>query len=70
MPASTRIISGLRDLAPGYDVVFCDIWGVIHNGHAVFPGAADALLAFRARPNRSCRNSTGYTSRAMPMMRS
>src|SRR4051794_33861285 len=44
---STRIISGLRDIAAGYDALFCDIWGVIHNGHALFPGAAEALIGFR-----------------------
>jgi HAD superfamily hydrolase (TIGR01459 family) len=42
------IAAGLRALAAEYDVALCDIWGVVHNGHAVFPGAAEALTAFRA----------------------
>ena len=26
------IVAGLESLAPSYDVVFCDVWGVLHNG--------------------------------------
>jgi len=26
-------------LAPGYDAVLSDVWGVIHNGVAAFPAA-------------------------------
>ncbi|MDQ0394967.1 TIGR01459 family HAD-type hydrolase [Labrys monachus] len=47
MPQTPRLLSGLRDIAPAYDLVFCDIWGVIHNGRAVFPGVAEALAAYR-----------------------
>ncbi len=42
-----KVIHGFREIAAAYDLVFCDIWGVIHNGHAVFPGVADALTAYR-----------------------
>jgi HAD superfamily hydrolase (TIGR01459 family) len=35
-------------LAPHYDAVLSDVWGVIHNGIAAFPQAADALTRFRA----------------------
>ena len=35
-------------LAPGYDIVLSDVWGVIHNGVAAFPAASDALTRFRA----------------------
>lgn len=31
-----------------YDVIFCDVWGVIHNGVAAFDGACRALKTFRA----------------------
>jgi HAD superfamily hydrolase (TIGR01459 family) len=41
------LVPGLGVIAGGYDAAFCDIWGVVHNGHAVFPGAAEALTAFR-----------------------
>jgi HAD superfamily hydrolase (TIGR01459 family) len=35
-------------LAAGYDVVLCDVWGVVHNGIAAAPEACDALTRFRA----------------------
>ena len=47
MTKTSRLIEGLRELAPAYDVALCDIWGVIHNGHAVFSGAGEALIAYR-----------------------
>ncbi len=31
-----------------YDAVLCDVWGVIHDGRAVFPAAAAALVRLRA----------------------
>src|ERR1700730_10841075 len=34
-------------LASGYDVVLCDVWGVVHNGVAATPAACDALARFR-----------------------
>lgn len=43
----TRIISSLSQIATDYDVVFCDLWGVLHNGQEVFPAAVAALRAFR-----------------------
>lgn len=46
MPAPT-LISGLSDLAPRYDALICDIWGVVHNGHAPFFDACAALKRFR-----------------------
>src|SRR5215470_5954111 len=36
-------------LAPGYDVVLCDVWGVVHNGVAAFAEAAAALAQFRVQ---------------------
>jgi HAD superfamily hydrolase (TIGR01459 family) len=41
-------IERFEPLARDYDVVFCDVWGVIHNGLAAFPAACDALMRFRA----------------------
>ena len=37
----------LSRLAPNYDAILSDVWGVIHNGVAVHPGAADALRRYR-----------------------
>ncbi len=36
------------DLLAGYDVLFCDVWGVIHNGVVAYAEACDALTTFRA----------------------
>lgn len=36
-------------LAPDYDVVLSDVWGVVHNGVAAFPEACDALTRFREK---------------------
>ena len=44
-----RLIAGLAELAGRYDVILCDVWGVVHNGAAAFAPALDALARFRAR---------------------
>lgn len=41
-------IERFEPLARDYDVVLCDVWGVVHNGLAAFPAACDALMRFRA----------------------
>lgn len=43
------LIPKFSTLAPGYDVLLCDVWGVIHNGIAAHPRACDALMRARAR---------------------
>jgi HAD superfamily hydrolase (TIGR01459 family) len=35
-------------LASGYDVVLCDVWGVVHNSIVSFPEACEALQRYRA----------------------
>jgi HAD superfamily hydrolase (TIGR01459 family) len=47
-----RTLASLDDVADRYDAFFCDIWGVIHNGRQLFPGAAEALQRMRARGKR------------------
>jgi HAD superfamily hydrolase (TIGR01459 family) len=42
------LIERLAPLAPGYDVLLCDVWGVIHNGVTAFASAGEALERFRA----------------------
>jgi len=42
------LIERFAPLASGYDVLFCDVWGVIHNGVAAFADACDALARFRS----------------------
>jgi HAD superfamily hydrolase (TIGR01459 family) len=41
-------VAGLSALAPRYDALLCDVWGVIHNGRESFPAACAALARFRA----------------------
>ncbi|MCG6122153.1 MAG: TIGR01459 family HAD-type hydrolase [Microvirga sp.] len=47
-PERTRLITGLSEIAADYDAVFCDVWGVLHNGMRAYPAAAEALTRFRA----------------------
>jgi HAD superfamily hydrolase (TIGR01459 family) len=42
------LIARFAPLARNYDVVFCDVWGVVHDGIAAFAPACDALIRFRA----------------------
>lgn len=41
-------ITGLSAVAADYDLVLCDIWGVLHNGVASFEEACTALERYRA----------------------
>jgi HAD superfamily hydrolase (TIGR01459 family) len=45
-------VSGLSALAPRYDAIFCDVWGVLIDGTRHFPDAAEALIRFRAGGGR------------------
>jgi len=42
------LILHFSTLAPAYDVLLCDVWGVVHNGVMAFPHACDALMRARA----------------------
>jgi HAD superfamily hydrolase (TIGR01459 family) len=43
------LVPHFSSLAPDYDVLLCDVWGVVHNGVTAFPHACDALMRARAR---------------------
>ncbi len=43
-----ELLSGLSAVPGQYDALFCDIWGVIHNGRQHFPPAYEALKRFKA----------------------
>ena len=43
----TEFLERIESLARAYDVLLCDIWGVVHNGIAAFPDACAALTRFR-----------------------
>ena len=54
MPTSTssapiRLLEGLSAIADRYDVLLCDVWGVVHNGQVAYPEACAALTRFRAK---------------------
>jgi HAD superfamily hydrolase (TIGR01459 family) len=46
--SSVPLIERFAPLAVDYDVLFCDVWGVVHNGVAAFADACDALARFRS----------------------
>ena len=41
------IVDRFAHLAPAYDVVLSDVWGVVHNGVAAYSEAGEALARFR-----------------------
>ena len=41
-------LTGLAEIAADYDVLLCDVWGVIHNGRESFPAACESLQRFAA----------------------
>jgi HAD superfamily hydrolase (TIGR01459 family) len=45
----TQIIGSLEETAPGYQALFCDLWGCLHDGRRAYPAAVAALERFRAR---------------------
>ena len=42
-----RVLDKLADITDAYDAVFCDVWGVLHNGVRSWPAAWKALVAER-----------------------
>lgn len=48
-PSPAAVIDGLAAIADGYDLVFSDVWGVLHNGMKAHPAACEALVAMRRR---------------------
>ncbi|MXQ14400.1 TIGR01459 family HAD-type hydrolase [Microvirga makkahensis] len=54
MAASSRpaLVEGLKPLAENYDLILCDVWGVLHNGVTAYETAGDALTRFRAKGGR------------------
>ncbi|MFC1456698.1 TIGR01459 family HAD-type hydrolase [Microvirga arabica] len=54
MTALTRPlhVEGLQPLAERYDLILCDVWGVLHNGVKAYEAASDALTRFRAKGGR------------------
>lgn len=48
MPTSVPpLLAGLSQLSGRYDLLLCDIWGVVHDGERAHPAACSALQRFR-----------------------
>jgi len=49
MTTATRpaLVEGLKTLADRYDLILCDVWGVLHNGVKAYEAASEALTRFR-----------------------
>lgn len=45
----TRIVESLSEISGRYRVLYCDLWGCLHDGIALFPAAVAALQGFRRR---------------------
>lgn len=45
----TTIIRSLSEIADRYDVLYCDLWGCLHNGYVPFAEAVEALRGFKAK---------------------
>lgn len=52
MPPPPRILAGLSEIAPDYDALICDVWGVLHNGQEAQKDAVAALERFRTERGR------------------
>ncbi len=45
----TQIIRALSEISDRYDVLYCDLWGCLHNGYTPFAEAVEALRGFKAK---------------------
>ncbi len=45
-PVRPALVEGLQPLSDRYDLVLCDIWGVLHNGVKAYEAAGEALTRF------------------------
>jgi HAD superfamily hydrolase (TIGR01459 family) len=48
-PDRIPLVEGLAPLADRYDLILCDVWGVLHNGVSAYAKASDALVCFRRK---------------------
>jgi len=49
---TVQLLEHLSAIAPDYDALVCDVWGVLHNGHTAFAPACAALKTFREKHGR------------------
>jgi HAD superfamily hydrolase (TIGR01459 family) len=43
-------LNGLAEIADRYDLILCDVWGVLHDGQKAHQAAGEALIRFRTLP--------------------
>ncbi len=46
--------SGIKDLSNLYDYFVFDVWGVVHDGSAIYPGAIEAISFLRQQGKKIC----------------
>ncbi|MFP6732028.1 MAG: TIGR01459 family HAD-type hydrolase [Alphaproteobacteria bacterium] len=46
------VVRGMAAIAPDYDALILDLWGVVHDGAAPFPGVIDCLARLREAHKR------------------
>lgn len=46
---SLQLLPGLSTIAPDYDGIVCDVWGVLHNGRNAFLQACEAIAQFKVK---------------------
>ncbi|MEI9889028.1 MAG: TIGR01459 family HAD-type hydrolase [Rhizomicrobium sp.] len=49
---TVKLPAHFAEIAPGYDTLICDVWGVLHNGATAYSAACAALKTFRDRHGR------------------
>ena len=49
-PAPVPILRHFAQVAERYDLILCDVWGVLHDGRRAHAPASDALIRFRGLP--------------------
>ena len=49
-PAPIPTLQGLSEVADRYDLILCDVWGVLHDGQKAHGLAGEALIRFRSLP--------------------
>jgi HAD superfamily hydrolase (TIGR01459 family) len=52
MTATIPLIDGVAELAPRYDGLILDLWGVLHNGQRPYPGVIDCLQRLKRADKR------------------
>ncbi len=52
MTDNMQSITNLSTIIPGYDAVLLDLWGVVHDGSQLYPGAKEAMAQLKAAGKR------------------